>query len=183
MNLSFSEKINGKPTYFIESIWVGLRLYNTQDVDNVFDLYNHYRRLHIDQFNTRWDRKITGNTFKVHTIREDKSNRWHVGSKIHFIINNRSKDRFQFAPVMEVKSIQKISICYIHGKDAFPLITISKDEKGGVSKTLSPVHHFNYITELSELAFHDGFDSWEEFLQYFNEDFSGKIIHWTDIKY
>lgn len=28
-----------------------------------------------------------------------------------------------------------------------------------------------------------GFDSVKDFFRYFNKDFKGKIIHWTDLKY
>src|SRR5699024_11014489 len=65
---------------------------------------------------------------KIHTIRHDGKNRWKTGNKIHMVINNRTKDRFQFAPVLECKSVQKIEIKYhdkitkhwqylIHGKN------------------------------------------------------------------
>ena len=34
-----------------------------------------------------------------------------------------------------------------------------------------------------QLAINDGFESLKHFFEYFNEDFEGKIIHWTDLKY
>ena len=36
---------------------------------------------------------------------------------------------------------------------------------------------------LRELAKNDGFESVEDFFAYFNKDFKGKIIHWTDLQY
>ena len=47
---------------------------------------------------------------KKHTIRKDEKDRWKVGNDIHFVINNRTKNRFQFAPITKVKSIQIIKI-------------------------------------------------------------------------
>ena len=37
--------------------------------------------------------------------------------------------------------------------------------------------------KLDLLAQNDGFETIEEFFAYFNEDFKGKMIHWTDLKY
>lgn len=42
--------------------------------------------------------------------------------------------------------------------------------------------------EVEELAINDGFEAVEDFEDYFikqmeNDEFSGKIIHWTDFKY
>jgi hypothetical protein len=34
-----------------------------------------------------------------------------------------------------------------------------------------------------QLAINDGFETVEHFFRWFNEDFSGKIIHWTDLRY
>jgi hypothetical protein len=36
---------------------------------------------------------------------------------------------------------------------------------------------------LEVIARHDGFDSVNDFLDWFSEDFTGKLIHWTDLKY
>lgn len=37
--------------------------------------------------------------------------------------------------------------------------------------------------KMLQLAQNDGFDTIEEFFEYFNEDFTGKIIHWTGLRY
>ncbi len=39
------------------------------------------------------------------------------------------------------------------------------------------------IEEVNQLAINDGFNSVDDFFQYFNTDFTGKLIHWTDLKY
>ena len=110
---------------------------------------------------------------KLHTIREDSKNLWVPGRKIHMVIFNRTKNRFQFAPVLEVKSIQHIKITY--------------DEKVCEECCIEPAVFVNGklqdIDKLEQLARNDGFESAQQFCQWFNEDFTGKIIHWTDLKY
>ena len=113
-------------------------------------------------------------TPKIHTIREDKKNRWKVGTKIHFFINCRQKNMFRFAPVLPVVDIQRVFMTYLpHLGNGFEL---SID-----GKQLMPY-------EIEQLAVNDGFDSVEEFENYFisvmkDDEFSGKLIHWTDFKY
>jgi len=36
---------------------------------------------------------------------------------------------------------------------------------------------------INHLAKNDGFEGIEDFFKWFNEDFKGKIIHWTNYKY
>jgi len=37
--------------------------------------------------------------------------------------------------------------------------------------------------ELDRLALNDGFESYDEFLTFFKEDFTGNLIQWTNFKY
>jgi hypothetical protein len=37
--------------------------------------------------------------------------------------------------------------------------------------------------EVQEFAYNDGFDRVDDFEVWFNEDFYGKIIHWTEKRY
>lgn len=39
------------------------------------------------------------------------------------------------------------------------------------------------ISEMIKLAHNDGFDLLYQFIEWFNKDFEGKIIHWTNFKY
>lgn len=110
---------------------------------------------------------------KLHTIREDKNNRWKVGTNIDFFINARQKSMFRFAPVLPVVSIQNIEIVY---KFDLPVLFIDEIQ------FYNP-HIKSDIPRMLLLANNDGFDSVDEFFHYFNKDFKGKIIHWTDIKY
>lgn len=37
--------------------------------------------------------------------------------------------------------------------------------------------------EIKQLAINDGFEDVENLIAYFNKVFTGKIIHWTDLRY
>jgi hypothetical protein len=116
---------------------------------------------------------------KKHTIRMDSKNRWREGNLIHSVINNRTANRYQFAPTIKCTGVQKIEIRHFSDHVEFSI-----DDKffGSV------FHHgidmvYEYTNCVRELAINDGFDSIEHFLQWFDKDFTGKIIHWTDLKY
>jgi hypothetical protein len=178
MILAFSEKINDKPTFFIDKIWYGFLFRK----DNLFDESQKYHHKYIEKFKENWDFESFHYTIKyekIHTIRKDSSNRWKPGNDIHFTINVRTKKEFQFAPVLKCVTTQLIKIN--HFSD---VVEIEIDN----TKVLKAYHKgFNkiieYDFEIETLAKNDGFDSIEDFFQYFNEDFTGKIIHWTNLKY
>jgi len=159
MTLAFSTEINKKPTYFVEKIWQSFPEEKTADIFSYYldgmDLVDY--NFSCDAIDIR---------SKIHTIREDKSKRWKVGNKIHFVINNRTKKRLQFAPVVNVKSIQQIFIT--------PNSEIFRVNVDG--KWLED-------SEIEKLALNDGFNNVEDFFDWFSEDFVGKIIHWTDSRY
>jgi hypothetical protein len=121
------------------------------------------------------DQNIQINNTKLHTIREDAADRWAQGRDIHFMVKPYHPDRYQFAPVLQVVSIQKIKLTYHHG------ITAQVD-----GETLGDLF-------FAELIQNDGFDTELEFVEYFFPDhsvteetvrtFTGKIIHWTNLKY
>jgi hypothetical protein len=112
---------------------------------------------------------------KLHTIREDKTNRWKEGMKIDFFINMYRKEMFRFAPVLPVVSVQKVEIKWITSKNTNPYWY--KDASVSID------NRFLSTKDCEELAQNDGFDTVEDFFAYFNEGFKGKIIHWTDKKY
>ena len=158
MNLGFRTTIDKRPTYFVERI---LANWNAVPVNGELSAIIVNDKGYID-----YD-KVANLPVKIHTIREDKTNRWDVGTKIHFVINSRTKNRFQFAPVVLVKSIQSFEIKYY--------------KKNGANKVDILVDGAS--VSLNLLAQNDGFDSTGEFLDYFNTNFKGKIIHWTDFEY
>lgn len=101
---------------------------------------------------------------KIHTIRADKTNRWKVGNTIHFATGVRTSDYNCFNKGVCV-GVQKIQIRRCYGKDV-------RIDGIGLSRG-----------DIKNLAINDGFASVESFFDWFNEDFEGKIIHWTDFKY
>lgn len=188
MTLSFSTQCPsrigeqaGQPNYFVEKIWSGLL-----EID--CDFYSDY--LHPDG---RPD-LIKSPSFykdfkpKLHTIREDKNDRWKAGMDIHMVINNRTKNRFQFAPVLKCVSVQEIEIKYTKSSNNTPLIYVgieSQKTKGYMLclDTYNPESKSSSFGLIDKLAINDGFDSVEDFFAYFNTDFSGKLIHWTELVY
>tara|TARA_R110002096_G_scaffold129211_1_gene277885 strand:+ start:4591 stop:5127 length:537 start_codon:yes stop_codon:yes gene_type:complete len=178
MTLSFSQKINDAATFFPEKILSGLRgMELTQEMAN----YLSQSSSHSKPLSFRP---------KLHTIREDTKDRWKVGAKIHMVINNRTKDRLQFAPVLEVKAIQKIKIWRSVEGNSTKVCVFIDDKLLGVATFLDG-YLLSYSKSLLELAYNDGFDylspdpaPWDlGFFNWFSEDFEGKIIHWTDLKY
>jgi hypothetical protein len=160
MNLGFSTKISGKETWFVEKIFEGLV---ESDLISASE-YNNYYGIYLEKgYSFHF-----GVDAKIHTIRKDEKNRWKVGNKIHFIINNRTKNRLQFAPVVQVKSIQLIEIGNIFNDRRF----IKIDGVELIEK------------EIETLAENDGFFSVDDFWEYFSQtDFQGSLIHWTNHKY
>lgn len=179
MILSFSTQLNGKPTYFVEKIWQGFPE-SDQYIEEWFTdgkIYQQYD-FHPDAY---------GMSPKIHTIREDKAERWKPGMMIDFFINARKKDMFCFAPRINVISIQEI---FMTRRGSMLEITIAKDGSyiGGDDFYLDACIH-------GKLAINDGFDEYNDFRNHFinvieengkktgNYWFKGKIIHWTDFKY
>lgn len=159
MILFFNEQVNGRDSHFVEKIWLGLIQYTVVEKNRAF-------RLHFDAcirlglLKSPLD-KIDGH--KLHTIREDKRDRWKVGSMIHFWVKRPDGDNLQFAPCHRVTSIQKIEI--LPGDDDDFVVQLD-------GKELTPM-------EVLHLAWADGFLNTEDFLEYFGKKpFTGKLIHW-----
>ena len=168
MNLGFSEKSpTGEPTYFAEKIWAAIELHNLITDGEAIEFSNKAGFFELDY------EKIKELAPKVHTIRTDKKNRWKKGNKIHTIYSNMTKESVQFAPIFYCISTQKIRIVY--EKSEFPTIHIENKELN-FFKTAD----FEIICNL---AINDGFNNVKSFLEWFDTDFKGKIIHFTDLKY
>ena len=151
MILNFSTTINGKPTYFVEKIWMSLRPFSPAEylvkMDSL-DLSPYFLKKHFKP--------------KIHTIRQDKHNRWKKDMRIDFYINSRTKSAFCFAPFLAVKRVQ--------------IIEIIENDIFIDDRQLA-------LFEIQKLAKNDGFDSVADFYDYFGSNYTGKIIHWTDFKY
>lgn len=169
MILPFSTQLNKKPTYFVERIH---KCFSLKEVNMVagLDPSIHYP----NDYNFIAKDKLPA---KIHTIREDKNDRWKVGTKIDFFINCRQKNMFRFAPVLPVVSVQDFEIKWIGFTEGIDRAWVRVE-----GKSICTVDQFD-LAKILELAQNDGFDTVEAFFEYFNQDFKGKIIHWTDKRY
>lgn len=155
MNLPFKTSMGNKPTFFVEKIRKGLNLEENNFIP------------------------------KIHTIRADEKDLWKVGKNIHFIINNRTPNRKQFAPLTPVISTQKIEMNNRFGYSSFEVLI---DGKIFAQRHYGNDKDINY-QGLEKLAINDGFDCVADFIKYFesqmdeNNVFKGKLIHWTDTIY
>lgn len=177
MLLSFKTKFkNGNPTLFVEKIINGLHMHIAFNKDAPTDFYQNLWLL-ATQYTLRFDNNDKGVSLnselkpKIHSIREDTKTRWKAGNKIHFYINNRTKKMFQFAPVVPCISVQTIEIK--------PNLDLYDDKIISVRIDNRELNE----TELLKLVHNDGFDSISSFAIYFDAEFNGKIIHWTNHKY
>ena len=107
---------------------------------------------------------------KKHTIREDKHNRWKAGHIIHMATGVRTK-LYNCFYKCKCTGTQKIEISVDNDKLMGQIICVYIDSK------------LLYHSDVETLAKNDGFDSAKDFFAWFNKDFSGKIIHWTDLRY
>jgi hypothetical protein len=166
MILGFSTQINDKPTYFVERIHAGLVANN---------LFGDEKKEQFDPSTFCFDTYLKVNP-KLHTLRDDINDRWQVGMMIDFFINVRTKKMFRFAPKLPVVETQHVLMTY-HSNDVIQ-ISIDGNELFGYAERL-------------KFAINDGFDTWEDFFNYFypkikaapKEIYTPKLIHWTDKKY
>lgn len=179
MILPFSTQLNAKPTYFVEKIHKAFRL-KELNMKAAIDPQIHY----TPDYNFFVKDKCH---HKIHTIREDKKDRWKPGIMIDFFINCRQKNMFRFAPRVLVVSVQEI---FMTERGNELEITISK-----VGSYIGGDDFYLYHDAKTQLALNDGFDTLQDFNFYFlqridenykqtgNRWFKGKIIHWTNFKY
>lgn len=186
MILPYSTKINNKPTYFPERILSGmLKQFESgnqafKEVADYIYNYGDFANYHsVDCILKSVDEAKS----KLHTIRHDEKNRWKPGTKIDFFINVRQPNMYRFAPVLPVVSTQKIEIEYTFNlsKDKITQIGQREDFHYPVVYIDGKWHNSDY--QLQQLAQNDGFNTVEDFFEYFNDDYEGKIIHWTDLRY
>jgi hypothetical protein len=106
---------------------------------------------------------------KIHTIRLDLGNRWKPGMQIHHWMHNPrnvSKNPYPFCQDLHhLVSRQQISI-----EPDIKMVRI--DGK-----------RFLTDEEIDDLAYNDGLQNRRVFFKWFNESFSGYILHWTNKKY
>lgn len=122
---------------------------------------------------------------KKHSIREDKKDRWRSGMKIQHAHGVRTKRYLMFLEG-ECKSTQRIKIERHDGvlNDDYYVyrVTIKSVEFIMGFKVTVDDRIMNRET-IDLIAKNDGFDSTKDFFTWFWDGFSGKIIHFTDLKY
>lgn len=128
-------------------------------------------------FKEQFPDKIIAGT-KKHTIREDKCDRWKAGIWMHMATGVRSKKYNCFKGDI-CTGTQRIDIEYRTG-NLYNEILVSIDSQYFYDN-FTP--RAKAIERMTELALNDGFDSIEAFFKWFSSDFTGKIIHWTSLRY
>jgi hypothetical protein len=194
MTLSFSTTMNGKPNFFIEKIWESILNERLSDQST----YQNYRFDYNEKLKKDYDQQTPYNFNikpKRHTIREDQHDRWGAGTNIHMVINNRTANRFQFAPLIKCISTQQIVII---DADNLSQTIIEKMMCYRIKTTVKGIDFYNAfkvwvgdpvngkfltVPEIQNIAVNDGFESAEAFLTYFKTDKVYKLIHWTPLKY
>ena len=129
---------------------------------------------------------------KIHTIREDKHNRWKAGNTIHFATGIRTKNYRQF-DIGVCYSVQTI-VMVNHGNHIY--CKIQTGENRYIHNDCVEYENIKWYEHhlkqqvggglLGDLCKNDGL-SWEDFKNWFipkeGDKFKGKIIHWTDFIY
>lgn len=133
-----------------------------------------YKKLFPWKEPTDFKRKIQDG-IKKHTIRADVKERWHVGMKIQHAHGIRTKYYEQFFEGV-CKSVQTIEIQWCGN---IANVFIDHLFTGRYFKK----QNCCTSSEIRQLAINDGFDSFDDFFKWFDKDFTGKIIHWTDTRY
>ena len=116
---------------------------------------------------------------KIHSIREDKRNRWKAGVLIEMTYDDRTPDCEIFhnetctgTQRFEIEEMVMYSSEHCFVTESEKLFKISVDGR--------PL----LLSEMEELASNDGFVNIGDLLIWFGEkNFTGKIIHWTDFRY
>lgn len=126
-------------------------------------------------------------TPKIHTMRADPTNRWKAGRKIEMVYRGAGYkiiDHFNKG-IPELGACTGVQSIHIKHYDDGQ-VHISIDNK--IFFWGSLVHEKfatkeEYLVNINSLVKNDGFNSIEDFFRWFNKDWSGKLIHWTDFRY
>lgn len=170
MIAGFSTKIKEKETHFVSKIWSGLIKNGLATIEQLKEYELLYHLNYCKDLNIDPSAKP-----KLHTLREDSKNRWKVRLIIDFFINCRKEDMFRFAPKVQVLGIQNVFIT----RNDLGKSMVFIDGKLFYLQDWSLEHKYKML----HFAQNDGFETTEEFFEYFDTDFNGKIIHWTNLKY
>jgi hypothetical protein len=116
---------------------------------------------------------------KIHTIREDVHQRFQPGMDLDHCYYPYTKHRDTFLRY-KCLWVQPILIKYL-----------AECTEGDIEAATTGVYAPTVMIggrplsqdKVKDLALNDGFSTVEDFFRYFNSDFSGRIIHWTNVRY
>jgi uncharacterized protein YqfB (UPF0267 family) len=112
---------------------------------------------------------------KIHTIRTDEHDRWKAGCNIEMATGVRTKNYNLFKRATCI-STEWVEVCYVKFYNI----------NGSIKEICKVVwlHGRELIgEELEDFAISDGFANSIDFFAFYNKDYKGKLIHWTDKKY
>lgn len=129
---------------------------------------------------------VSGFVPKLHTIRKDELNRWKPGMSVQGYYHARTKRSRKIFDGQCV-SVQSIKITYRQNNGFSQSVEIQIDKKVWmVVLNIHPVtgeYEMHNIPEtIYDLIINDGLTP-QQFFKWFNVNFEGKIIHFTDLKY
>ena len=159
------KELEGKPTYFPEKVLASL-------VDSYPAIDWEKFANDIDKVYQPYECTLGDYNPKHHTIRENKKDRYSNNVALQpFIWAGKPyrSPQFYFSPKIECVSTQIIQIRHSGEKWRMPWVMVD-----GFIKT---------APEIEVIARNDGFDSTKDFFKWFDADFTGDIIHWTNLKY
>jgi len=141
-------------------------------------------------FKTEFDKKPTDfiskieRGHKLHTMREDIHKRWKVGMSIQFCTGVRTK-YFKKYFEKQCSGIQEVRMTLEAGNDLWAIQSVNIFVDG---KLYNPLLN-------QQFARNDGFTDQRDFLKWFffekkkgkwkqvRTEWSGRLIHWTDLRY
>lgn len=107
---------------------------------------------------------------KKHTFREDMNERWEAGKSIHYHHGGRRLKYFCWHKgICTGTQIVQIFWKDVKKEGDFPAVYVD-------ARRLT-------IEKITMLAENDGFDNVADFFRWFNKDFRGRLIHWSDVRY
>lgn len=155
-------RLGGLPTDFKAKLWQGFAKIDLNNLQS--DAYIKFLRNL-----SKTEIELIGHVApKYHTMRRDDENKFKVGTPVEFF----DEDGNMIAPALACVRTQKVSITWL--------------KKGGNWRTDTIVTIDDRILqnwEIRAVSRSDGFDSPEDFFEWHPNDYKGKIIHWTTIKY
>jgi hypothetical protein len=193
MILPYSHKFNSKlpiigdqPTDFLNKIWRGLivnDLANYDQYDYLMQGANQKFKDHEEKifFN---DNIKKSNTIKIHTMRKDITDFWQTNKSINSFYFTSRPHMTKIHPTLPVVNIQKIKI--VHDLEHVTVIIFSGTEISMMKKIIKVGKNFlmpDHDDSILKMAQNDGFLNLKQFFTFFNKDWEGKIIHWTNKMY